>query len=331
MTGSVAILRPGLHTTVQDLGRWGAQASGVSVAGPMDPWSHRLANLLVGNASDDALLELTLVGPELQFDDERWVAVVGGEFSVSIDGRAVRAAPPWRVEPGSRMQVGTRTRGARAYLAVAGGIDVPLVLGSRATHVTSGLGGLDGRALKAGDRLSLGAVDEERRRRVDRLPGRPLGASLAGTALAHATRCLAPGETTRLRVLPGPQLDRFSPAALDALHSAPYRVLPDSNRMGFRLEGPLLAHADDREPWSDATPFGVVQVPRSGQPILLMADRQTTGGYPKIATVISADAGLAGQVAPGDFLRFEVCDEGAALAVLAASERAFREFASLVS
>ena len=325
--GSIAVLRPGLQTTIQDRGRWGLQSSGVSVAGPMDPWSHRLANLLVGNSADAATLEVTLIGPELQFDDDRWVAVVGATFDIALDDRPVIGGNPWRVGAGSRLRMGKRSRGARAYLAVGGGIDVPLVLGSRATHVASGLGGYEGRALIAGDRLRLGVApgdndenDAHRLRVAERA-----GMAPSGTAGG------VPGGTSRVRVLPGPQRDRFDAEALDQLQSAPYRVAQDSNRMGFRLEGPALGHVDDREMLSDATPFGVVQVPRSGQPILLMADHQTTGGYPKIATMISADAGVAGQLAPGDFLQFEICDERTALAELHRLERAFRELESLVS
>lgn len=322
--GSIAVLRPGLQTTIQDRGRFGLQSSGVPVAGPMDPWSHRLANLLVGNSADAATLEVTLIGPELQFDDDRWVAVAGGEFDISLDGRPVIGGTPWRVGAGSRLRVGKRSRGARGYLAISGGIDVPLVLGSRATHAASGLGGYEGRALIAGDRLRLGATlgdndenDGERRLVAERGGIPPLTAGVV------------PGGTARVRVVPGPQRERFDDEALDQLQSAPYLVAQDSNRMGFRLEGPALRHADDREMLSDATPFGVVQVPRSGQPILLMADRQTTGGYPKIATMISADAGVAGQLAPGDFVQFEICDERTALAELVRLERAFRELESL--
>ncbi len=325
--GSIAVLRPGLQTTIQDRGRWGLQSSGVPVAGPMDPWSHRLANLLVGNSADAATLEVTLIGPDLQFDDDRWVAVVGAAFDIALDDRPVIGASPWRVRAGSRLRVGKRSRGARAYLAVAGGIDVPLVLGSRATHLASGLGGYEGRALIAGDRLRLGVApgdndenDAHRLRVAERA-----GMAPSGTAGG------VPGGTSRVRVLPGPQRDRFDAEALDQLQSAPYRVAQDSNRMGFRLEGPALGHVDDREMLSDATPHGVVQVPRSGQPILLMADRQTTGGYPKIATMISADAGRAGQLAPGDFIQFEICDERTALAELLRLERAFRELESLAS
>lgn len=319
MSGSVRVLRPGLHTTIQDLGRWGLQSRGVPVAGPMDPWSHRLANVLVGNRPDAATLEVTLIGPELQFDDDRSVAVVGADFEITIDDQSVGAGSTLRLRAGGRLRVGRRRRGARAYVAIAGGVDVPEVLGSRATHVASRMGGQHGRALQAGDSLRLGPSEEIRQRSAG-AEGR-----LLGTPAWSPTACVVPGGTASVRLLPGPQSDWFEEGALDELQSAPYRLAADSNRMGFRLEGPRLRHRDEREMLSDATPFGVVQVPRSGQPLLLMADRQTTGGYPKLATVISADAGIAGQLAPGDALQFILCDERTALTELLRLEGAFRE------
>ena len=326
MSGSIAVIRPGLHTTVQDLGRWGLQARGVPVAGPMDVWSHRLANALVGNARTAATLEITLIGPELLFEDDRLVAVVGAEFDLSVDDTAGKIGVAQPVRAGSRLRINRRSRGARAYLAVAGGIDVPAVFGSRATHVSSRMGGHEGRALRPGDCLKLGLASRSdvSARGRDR-------AAAASPAAGVATVCIEPGGTARVRILPGPQSDRFDGEALQLLQSAPYRLTPDSNRMGFRLEGPALARRDDREMLSDPTAFGVVQVPRSGQPILLMADRQTTGGYPKIATIITADAGVAGQLAPGDSIRFAVCDERTALAELARKERAVQSVEALAS
>ena len=290
----VRVRRAGLLTTVQDLGRWGYQAMGVPVAGPMDPYSHRLANALVGNDEEAATLEVTLTGPELEFTDDRHVVVTGAEFEGLSNGvRHVRA--------GDRLVFGPRIRGARAYVAISGGIDTPSLLGSRATHTPSVMGGFEGRALKAGDELPLG-------RRV----GPPKGVrDVPTTSTGRAT----------LRVIPGPQLDKFAPHALEALVSAPYRVAPDSNRMGYRLEGPVLEHLTGADIISDATPLGALQVPASGQPILLMADRQTTGGYAKIATLISADVSVAGQLAPGDEVRFAVCSQADALSALIAQER----------
>jgi antagonist of KipI len=302
---NVRVIRPGMLTTVQDRGRWGLQARGVPVAGPMDPFSHRLANAFVHNDPAAATLEVTLLGPELEFDDERMIAVVGAEFEVSVDGKRAPLGVPFAVMAGSRVRFGARGRGTRGYLAVSGGIDTPPVLGSRATHVISGMGGLEGRPLRAGDVLPLGAAGSI--------------AALRSVRLVPSPQSPVPA---LVRVLPGPQLDAFSADALDALQSAPYVVGQNSDRMGFRLEGPLLRHAAGAETISDATPLGVLQVPASGQPILLMADRQTAGGYPKIATVITADLAVAGQLGPGDQLRFVVCSAREAVAALIARERA---------
>jgi antagonist of KipI len=302
---NVVVIKPGMLTTVQDAGRWGFQARGVPVAGPMDPVSHRLANALVGNARDAALLEVTLLGPELEFEDERLVAVTGADFELMLDGRPAPSHAPFTVSAGSHLRFGARRLGARAYLAVSGGITVPMVLGSRATHLVSAMGGIAGRALIAGDRLPLGV--------------RPRF-SLAVLPLPARESRSDPNAT--LRVLPGPQADYFAPDALDLLQSAPYVVRSNSDRMGFRLEGPRLTHARGADIISDATPLGVLQVPASGQPILLMADRQTTGGYPKIATVIAADMTVAGQLAPADTIAFVVCTPHDALTALIAQERA---------
>jgi antagonist of KipI len=279
----------------------------------MDPRSFRLANALAGNEPDDAALEITLGGPEIEFDDERVVAVSGAEFVLTVDGRAQSMNTPFVVPGGSCLRFGERLRGARAYLAISGGIAVPRVLGSRATHLVGRLGGLDGRALLAGDRLPLGVRRGNPRRMIERgsLPILP-----------------RPEVETRLRVLPGPNGDRFSADALEALQSAPYRLRNESDRMGFRLAGPALRHAASADIISDATPLGVVQVPASGEPVLLMADRQTTGGYPNIATVISADISAAGQLAPGDTIRFEVCSLRDALAALIRQEQAIMKIES---
>jgi antagonist of KipI len=306
---SIYVVKPGLLTTVQDRGRWGAQSFGVSVSGPMDSYSHRLANAIAGNEPDAATLEVTLAGPELEFDDTRTVAVTGAEFQLTVDDRPVAMRAALDVGPGSLLRFGRRVRGSRAYVGISGGIATPSTLGSRATHLPSAMGGLDGRALKPGDRLPLG----EPLRSV-----RPVRRSR--TVEISSSWTLPDGRAT-LRVLPGPQLDRFVRAAWDVLQSGSYVVASDSNRMGYRLAGPTLETDGKLDLISDATPLGVVQVPASGQPILLMADRQTTGGYPKIAAVISADVSVAGQLGPGDAITFAACSPREALAALIAQER----------
>jgi antagonist of KipI len=302
---SLRVIKPGMLTTIQDAGRWGFQSRGVPVAGPMDPVSFRLANALVGNTRNAAALEVTLLGPELEFEDERVLAITGAEFDVSLDGKAIALNAPFVVSSGSHLRFGMRHRGARAYVAIAGGIATAPILGSRATHVVSALGGVDGRPVRAGDEL-------------------PLGETTHAQATAHATPPIVtlPDRHARIRVMPGPQADYFAADALDVLQSAPYVIGSNSDRMGFRLDGPRLTHARGADIISDATPLGVLQVPASGQPIVLMADRQTTGGYPKIATVISADIPLAGQLGPGDSISFVTCSAAEAMAALITQERA---------
>jgi antagonist of KipI len=302
----VRVIKAGMLTTIQDLGRWGLQSHGVPVAGPMDPVSHRVANALVGNAAGAATFEITLLGPDFEFEDERVVAAAGAEFEMTLDGRAAPMHAPFVVSSGSRLHVGARRRGARAYLAIAGGIAVPPTLGSRSTHLISVMGGIGGRPVKAGDVVPLGDSSDARRTHA---------------ALSESVVPLPDGHA-RIRVLPGPQIEYFAIDALTVLQSAPYRIAQNSDRMGFRLDGPALTHSRGADIISDATPLGVLQVPASGQPILLMADRQTTGGYPKIATVISADISVAGQLGPGDTIEFAVCSTREALAALIAQERA---------
>jgi biotin-dependent carboxylase-like uncharacterized protein len=277
----------------------------------MDPYAHRLANALVGNDADAATLEVSLIGPEIEFEDERVVALAGADFTLTVDRTVAPGHSAFSVTAGARLRFGERRRGARAYLAVSGGIAVRPTFGSRATHLPSRMGGLDGRALRTGDRVPLGKSPRGRLPRLPAAGGRPEPSRL---------QAASPAEPARVRVLPGPDHDRFADNALEALQSGPYRVGLDSDRMGFRLEGPTIDHGDGADIISDATPLASLQVPASGQPLLLMADRQTTGGYPKVATVITADVGIAGQLAPGDAIRFEVCTMQAALTALIARE-----------
>jgi antagonist of KipI len=272
----------------------------------MDPFAHRLANLLVHNPDSAATLEVTMVGPEVLFDDERAAAVAGAEFQLTVSGRGVPHGEPFVIPRGGILRFGERVNGARAYLAIGGGIDVPPVLGSRSTHVPGRFGGLGGRALVAGDYLPLGPV-------------RPAGALLHAPSRERGEGG-APHDRI-VRVVAGPHEDRFMADALQQLQSAPYLIQADSDRMGFRLAGPGLRHTRGADIISDATPLGTLQVPASGQPVLLMADRQTTGGYVQLATVIAADIGVAAQGAPGDSISFRVCTRHDALTALIARER----------
>lgn len=307
--GVMEIAKPGLLTSVQDLGRHGHQPVGVPVAGPMDSFSHRLANQLVGNEAEAATLEVTLIGPELVIEAETTLAIAGAVFEVTCDGRPVPMGGSFAVQPGQRLKFGRLVQGARAYVAVAGGILTIPVLGSRATHLVSRMGGHEGRALLAGDRLPVLA------RPAPRPPRKAAGLNLPT------------GGRARLRVVPGPQDDWFRADAIRTMAGASFRISPRSNRMGYRLEGPPLARAREGELISEPVGMGAIQVPGAGEPILLMADRQTAGGYPKIGHVISADLPLAGQLAPGDFIEFSVCSRQDAVTALIARERQLLRFA----
>jgi KipI family sensor histidine kinase inhibitor len=301
---SITVLRPGLFTTIQDTGRWGHQAIGVPVSGPMDRLSHRVANALVGNEPTAALLEATLAGPEIRIENGGVIAVTGADLSARLDADDIPLYRPIRCRAGGVLRFGERRSGARAYIAFAGGIVVPSVLSSRATHTYCGLGGLDSRAITAGDRLPLGEARTPSPWRIISTPTR----SVIGGA--------------RVRVMPGPQLDFFPPDALDVLQRARFTVTSQSDRMGYRLTGATIPRVEGREMISDATFTGALQVPPSGDPILLMSDRQTSGGYPQLATVITADLPAAGQLAPGDWIEFEICTRAQAMSALIAQEGA---------
>ena len=313
MTGALLIVKPGLLTTVQDLGRYGHQESGVPVAGPMDAFSHRVANQLAGNDGAAATLEITLLGPELIVDADATLAIAGAQFEVACDDRAVPLNTSFQVQRGQRLKFGRIVQGARAYLAVAGGIQTEPVLGSRATHLVSRMGGFNGRALAAGDRVPIVS---------DAAPRPPK--KFGGLTLPTNRRA-------SLRVMAGPQADWFQADALKTIGGVSFRISPQSNRMGYRLQGPPLVRTRDGELISEPLGIGAIQVPSAGEPILLMADRQTAGGYPKIGYVISADLPLAGQLAPGDFIEFRLCSRAEAIAALIARERQLLRFADLLA
>lgn len=288
----IKIIRSGMLTTVQDLGRAGHRAAGVPLCGAMDPFALRVANLLVGNAENAAALECTLVGPELQFSTDTWVALGGVEF----DGLV-----PWKprlMRAGERLKLGAARRGCRGYLAVAGGIDVPEVLGSRSTYLRGGFGGFEGRALRDGD-VFFAAGSARQVSEHWRIDPRILPEYSASPTV---------------RIVAGAQREEFG-GALDA---AEFRILPQSDRMGIRLGASKLVRIGKGEDLvSSAVAPGTVQVPPDGQPIVLMADAQTLGGYPVAAHVIAVDLPLVAQLRPGDLLRFvEVpLDEAHRLAV----------------
>jgi biotin-dependent carboxylase-like uncharacterized protein len=290
MNLGLRVLAPGLHTTVQDLGRFGYRSVGVPVSGPLDRVALTLANALVGNAANTSALELLVQGPALEvMAASIRLALVGGAGGLVIEGarsRTVGAGQSVRLRKGERVNIGAIDNVACAYLAIEGGFNLPPCLGSAATYARGQFGGLKGRTLEAGDELPI---------RLDEAPSRP------ELALARAHD---PGLDQPIRVVLGPQRDHFTDQALHTLVSATFAVSSRADRMGFRLDGPQLAHAKDYNIVSDGIATGSIQVPGSGQAIVLLVDAQTTGGYPKIATVISADIPAIGRRRPGNVVRF---------------------------
>ncbi len=282
----IRILDPGPQTTVQDAGRTGQLRYGIPPSGPVDRFAFVVANRLAGNPDGAAALECTLIGPRFEAEAACAVAVTGADMPFTINGAE---APRWAtvaLEAGDVVKLGPARSGVRAYVAVAGGLDVPLVMGSRATYLRGRLGGLQGRALRKDDRLGTLAAPAPRARRVD-----PRAVPVYG------------GEPT-LRAVLGPQADRFTREGIGALLGNAYEMLPQSDRMGARLRGPRIAHARGHDIISDGIALGSIQVPGDGQPIVLLVDRQSTGGYTKLATVCSFDVGRIAQVKPGQSVRF---------------------------
>ena len=297
------ILRPGLLTTVQDLGRNGHQQDGVSVGGAMDAPALRIANLLVGNPEGAAGLEITLLGPTIEFTRDTLIAITGAHLTPTIDQQPVPDARPVLVRTGAALAFGECKAGCRAYLAVAGGVDVPIVLGGRGTYLRAHFGGLEGRALRAGDTVPVGPGSSEALRIADTLA--PTPGTFAATSWGISASALPSYTDTRaVRVLAGSHFRLFDDGSRRRFVGEPFGVTPQSDRMGYRLEGPGLALASPLEPISEPVCAGSVQVPPEGQPIVLMADRQTTGGYPRIGQVITVDLPRVAQTRAGESLRF---------------------------
>lgn len=310
--------RPGMLSLLQDGGRYGYQRFGVPVNGAMDEWSHPLANVLVGNAADTAALEITLNGPTVRFAQDTLIAVTGADIAVMAGGVALPTHCAVMVRHDVPIELGHCRRGARAYLAVRGGFAPDAVLGSRSTNVRARFGGVEGRALRAGDRVAIASPYRE----MLPLARMMVQSAMPSVAAPRPAGSAAPEAGAGIRFLRGPQWDGFTPAARKAFEGGTFTVSSQSDRMGYRLEGPALALTSPLEMVSEAVSFGTVQVPPGGGPIVLMADRQSVGGYPKIAYVISADLPLLAQAMPGTTLRFRaVTAETAQRALLAMKDR----------
>ncbi len=286
---SVIIHSAGLLTTVQDAGRYGYQRYGMPVSGAMDIFSCKLANLLVGNDPGAACLEATIAGPGIGFTDETSVAVTGADMGPHINGKSIPLNTAVSVKQGDKLGFTGLKKGCRSYIAFAGGIDVPPVMGSRSTYLRAGIGGLEGRALRDGDELPLG--EAKGKRRIMSIPEN-----------------LIPeyGHSQVIRVISGPEAHSFETEGLRSFLTAEYQVTAQSDRMGYRLSGEMIIHKEGKAGIISAgISAGTVQVPGNGQPIVLMADRQTSGGYARIANVITVDLTLLAQMKPGDTLRFK--------------------------
>jgi antagonist of KipI len=319
---AIVVLVPGLHTTVQDMGREGFGSMGVSPSGAADPIALRIGNRLVGNADGAAGLEMTLLGGTFVLPDGGVAALTGSDFGATLDGEPVPQWTSFEVKPGQTLRLGPTRSGARSYLCFGGGIAVEPFLGSASTHLLSGLGGHEGRPLRKGDVLKIGdgsgtvskkigknvysagdARESKRSRKVD----------------PKALQRLAPRKV--LRVTPGPQSDWFPQAAQGIFYASAYRVSEEANRMGLRLEGPAIPEGAHGEMITEGVSLGAVQVTAAGLPIILFVEQQTTGGYAKIANVISADLSSVGQLRPRDEIRFERVDFETARALLIKRER----------
>ena len=286
---SILVNNGGLLTTVQDTGRYGRQQFGVSVSGAMDAQSLRVANILVGNAWDEAGLEATILGPTLEFREDNVIAVTGGDLSPALNDNPLPMYRAVTVRKGNILRFGTPVSGSRAYIAFAGGLEIESYMGSKSTYLRGVFGGLDGRKLQPGDIINF-------------LNPKP---SLPNMAARFADPEKFFNDEITLRVVLGPQDDYFSEKGIATFFSAPYHLTKDCDRMGARLDGEALEHSRGGTIISDGINYGSIQVPPDGKPIMMLADRQSTGGYSKIACVISADHPLIAQAKPGMTVKFK--------------------------
>lgn len=285
----IKIIKPGLLTTIQDSGRMGFQRYGIPVAGAMDDFAFRIANILVGNDEHEAVLEATFMGPTIEIGFNGYIAITGANMSPKLNDKNIHMWRSIEVHKGDQLSLSGPLEGLRTYIAFGGGIGVPEIMKSKSTYVRGSLGGYKGRKLMEGDEIPIDASKSK----------------------AKPCRYISPQYIPRysknnvVRVVLGPQDDHFSPEAIETFFNSEYKITAEADRMGYRLEGPKLTHAKGPDIISDGIVFGSVQVPGHGSPIVMMADRQTTGGYTKIATVIWPDLPIMAQMGPGDTVRFE--------------------------
>lgn len=308
---------PGLLTTVQDLGRWGYQGRGMPVAGAMDPQALKIGNILVGNPPEEAALEITLMGPTLRVrQGEGLVAVTGAEVDLAFNGTQVPLWQALKVREGDTIALTTsKGRGCRSYLCLSGGVDVPKIMGSKSTYLRAQVGGLKGRPLKGGDRITTGPLYPLTWRTVD----------------FSCPDSLRPRRDfdLPLRVILGPQEEAFTKQGLETFLGSTYTITNEADRMGYRLDGPTIEHQSGADIISDAIPLGAIQVPGHGKPICMLADRQTTGGYTKIAVIATPDIGVLAQRLPGQTVVFQTVSLDEAFSLLKADRQRIEELLRL--
>lgn len=283
------ILTGGFMTTIQDMGRFGYQETGMSVSGVMDTRSASLANILVGNGEQEAVIEVTMMGPMIEFTEDNILALTGGDLGAKLDGAPMPRYEAVPVKKGQTLTFGGMMGGTRAYIAVSGGLDIPVVMGSRSTNLKSGIGGYHGRKLGAGDEI---------------------GFSAPKTWLPNMAKRKLPmpdysAKEYTLRVVMGPQDDCFTEKGIATFLGSTYTISNEYDRMGCRMQGDVIEHKNGGDIITDGISFGAVQVPSHGNPIVMMADHQTTGGYTKIANVISVDLPVLAQCMPGYRIHFK--------------------------
>lgn len=313
---SITILNPGLLTTVQDFGRIGYQQFGVPVSGVVDPRAMSIANILVDNPEDEAVLECTMLGPQIRFNAPNAIAITGGDLGPTIDNQPIPNYAAIRVEAGQVLRFAGLRSGCRAYIAFAGGLDIAPVMGSRSTYMKAKIGGVEGRKLQKDDVIKF----------------RKPNPDLRGLNIRHISPEFVPRLEYKIRVVLGPQDDMFTEHGIETFLSESYVVTPEFDRMGCRLDGEIIEHkGESGDIISDGIAFGAIQVPTAGKPIIMLSDRQTTGGYTKIANVISADFRILAQLKAGDRVRFAQVSVAAAQDALLTQRAALKTLRTAVS
>jgi len=309
-----SVLTPGAYTTVQDYGRYGYQQVGIPVSGALDSFAFRVANMLIGNSVNCAVLEITVMGPRLEVLREADIAITGAEMGMTLNDKPIQGWKSIRVKPGDILGINQVKSGCRAYLAVTGGIDVPEVMGSRSTYVGGNIGGYYGRSLKQGDIIKRGK-------------------GLLLNQVRHLSPAVIPQYSSNIviRAVPGPQ-DDFFDEGLKVLFESEYMVSAKADRMGYRLQGPVIKHKEEmpKSIISEPSVPGGIQVPADGQPIILLVE-QTVGGYTKIATVISTDLCKIAQATPGDTIRFDQVTLETAHSLYRERQRLMQEIGELIA